>query len=226
MTMRADGASPRTRPVFAAVYAGFAGMAERVALARLRSAVLAEARGTLLVVGAGQGHDLVHLPPAVTSVVAVEPDPAMRRRARGRAQAAPMPVRLVAGTAERLPVADRAVDTVVCTLVLCGVDDLGAALAEIRRVLRPGGRLLLLEHVRGPDGSQSAAVQDALDPVWTRLAGGCHLNRRTGAALDAAGFDTHRLTATAVRGVPLFPMLTGAARPPGARAIRQPGPAR
>lgn len=225
MTMPVDGSGRRTRPVFAALYAGFARVADRVALARLRSAVLAEASGALLVVGAGQGHDLAHLPPAVTSVVAVEPDAAMRRRARGRVRAARVPVRLVAGTAERLPVADRAVDTVLCMFVLCSVDDLGAAVAEIRRVLRPDGRLLLLEHVRGRGGSRTAALQDTLDPVWARLAGGCHLDRRTGAALDAAGFDTHRLAATAVRGVPLFPLLTGVARPPGGGAVR-PGPDR
>lgn len=179
----------RDHPVFATFYSGLARLAERGSMARLRHRTLAPARGRLLIVGAGLGHDVGYLPPAVTSVVALEPDAAMRRRAGKRLATSPVPTWLVAGVAERLPLADGSVDTVLCTLVLCSVDDVDAAAHEMRRVLAPGGQLLLLEHVRAAT-SRVAAVQDRVDPFWGRVSGGCHLNRDPRAALERAGFDT------------------------------------
>lgn len=204
-------------PTFVRFYAPLVAVGEHLTLGRWRSEVLATATGRLLVVGLGPGRDLAHLPPAVTSVVAVEPDPAMRRRAAGRAGAVRrhgMPVSLVGADAAALPLAAASVDTVLCALVLCSVHDVPAALAEIRRVLRPDGRLLVLEHVRASEGSRLGAVQERVDPLWARLAGGCHLDRRTVAALGGAGFDVTTLHDRSFRaGVPLcVPHVVGVSR--------------
>lgn len=185
--------SEHHRPLFSALYAAFARLAEP-SLAGPRADTLAAARGRLLVIGAGQGHDLTHLPPTVGSVVAVEPDPAMRRRAGARVAAAAVPVAMVGAAAERLPFADASFDTVLCAFVLCSVDDPAAAAREAHRVLRSDGRLLVLEHVRAPDDSLLGRAQEATDPLWSLLAGGCHPNRRTRATLEAAGFDTAGVT--------------------------------
>ena len=207
------------------MYAALGRVAERAALARLRADLLAHATGRLLVIGAGQGYDLAHLPDAVTGVIAVEPDRAMRRGARSRAAAAPVPVQLVGATAERLPVADGAVDTVLCAFVLCSVDDADASVAEIRRVLRPVGRLLVLEHVRAAPRSWVSGFQDAVDPVWTRFAAGCHLNRRTGHTLTEAGFDPGTLDVVRASAlVGFLPLLTGVVRRDGiATELGRPG---
>ncbi len=186
--------SRRDHPTFATFYAGLARAAERGSMARLRRKTLAPARGRLLIVGAGQGHDLAHLPAAVTSVVALEPDAAMRRWGAKRVASAAVPTSYLAGTAEQLPLADGSVDTVLCTLVLCSVDDLDAAAAEFRRVLAPGGSLLVLEHVRAAGRPRVASLQDRVDPLWGRFSGGCHLNRDPVASLQQAGFDTSGVT--------------------------------
>jgi SAM-dependent methyltransferase len=203
-----------SHPSFARVYGLVAAVGERTGYGRWRAAALTGARGRLLVLGLGPGHDLDHLPPAVTAVVAVEPDPAMRARAGRRIARARPPVLLVAAEAERLPLADGSVDAVLCALVLCSVADLAGALAEVRRVLRPGGTLHLLEHVRAADGSRLAAVQDRLDPLWGRLAGGCSVTRRTRAAVEAAGFDTAAVVSRTLRPavLPIGPHLRGVAR--------------
>lgn len=162
-------------------------------MARLRRKVLEPARGRLLIVGAGQGHDIAHLPAAVESVVALEPDAAMRRWGGKRLRHASVPAWYVGGTAEHLPLPDHSIDTILCTLVLCSVDDLDAAAAEFSRVLRPGGRLLVLEHVRAAS-PRMAAAQDRVDPAWGKFSGGCHINRDPVAALRRAGFDTTGIT--------------------------------
>ncbi len=190
MTGKPGGEQAHHHPVFARFYSGLARLGERTTFARIRASTLASARGRLLIVGAGQGHDLAHLPPAVTRVVAVEPDPMMRRLGRDRVTAAPVPTSYLGAVAERLPLADASVDTILCTLVLCSVHDLSAAAAELRRVLRPDGELLLLEHVHAGEGTRVGALQDRLDPAWGKVSGGCHLNRRTRQALERAGFDT------------------------------------
>ena len=182
-----------SHPGFARAY----GLLMRVAGPALRphrAAALEGARGTLLVVGAGRGDDLPVLPPGVTSVLALEPDPAMRAALVPRAAAAGVPVTVLAGTATALPLADGSVDAVLCALVLCSVDDPDAALAEVARVLRPGGTLHLLEHVVGEPGSRRRWVQQLLDPAWNRIAGGCSLTRDTRRAVADAGFDTADLS--------------------------------
>ncbi len=157
-------------------------------LARQRASVIRGARGRVLELGVGTGLNLpLYDPETVGAVVGIEPDPHMRRRAAGRLQAARVPAALEAGSAEELPFGDGSFDTVVFTWVLCTVPDAAAAVAEAHRVLVEGGQLIFAEHVRSPhDGI--ARVQDAVDPVWTRLAGGCHLNRDTLALMGGAGF--------------------------------------
>jgi SAM-dependent methyltransferase len=200
--------------VFAVTYGVVAAAGELTGYGRRRSEVLQGARGRLLIVGVGPGHDLRHLPPAVTEVVAVEPSAAMRRRAARRAAAASVPVRLIGGTAEALPLPDASVDSALVALVLCSVDDPMRSAAELHRVLRPGGTLHVLEHVYASPGSRLRHWQDRLDPVWSRLAGGCHVTRDTRSVLQAADFDTTALIDTTVRPAPpmVGPHLIGTAR--------------
>ena len=158
-------------------------------LAPYRQEMLAGVCGRVLEVGAGTGVMFAHYPSAVTEVVAVEPEPYLRRLAERAAAQAPVPVRVVAGLAERLPFPNASFDAAVTALVLCTVTDQTASLAEIRRVLRPAGELRFFEHVRS-DAPGLARRQQALDRwLWPRLGGGCHCGRDTEAAIRAAGFE-------------------------------------
>jgi ubiquinone/menaquinone biosynthesis C-methylase UbiE len=202
--------------VVAALYDRATAAAERGWLGDQRRALLSTAAGRTLEIGAGTGANLAHLPAAVTTLVLAEPDPAMRRRLERRLAGAPRSgARVDASRAERLDLADAGVDTVVATLVLCSVEDPVAALAEVRRVLRPGGRLLLLEHVRA--AGARGRWQERLSPLWRRVAAGCHPDRDTLAAVRAAGFATDDLRL--VRGGPgrslLTPWIVGGATAPG-----------
>jgi ubiquinone/menaquinone biosynthesis C-methylase UbiE len=155
---------------------------------RYRRQALSDATGRLLMIGVGPGADLMFLPSAVTSVAAVEPVAAFRRMASALAGRHGIAVDVVDGVAESIPFPDNSFDSVHVALVLCSVDDVGAALREIRRVLAPAGRLVVLEHVRG-DGAMGR-LQDLIAKPWSWLASGCHPNRRTVDAIAAAGFDT------------------------------------
>jgi len=177
-------------PVFAALYDGLGGAAERGWMGRRRSRLLAGASGSVLEIGGGTGANLSHYRDAGRVVVA-EPDPHMRGRLRRKIGQARLPVEVSEAGAEDLPFADGSFDAVVSTLVLCTVPDQGKALAEVRRVLKPGGRLLFIEHVRG-EGSV-AGMQDRVLPLWRRLFAGCHLNRDTLGSIQAAGFETGAL---------------------------------
>ena len=149
---------------------------------------MGNATGRLLVVGCGPGTDLMFLPPAVTSVAAVEPVPAFRRMASALARRHGIAVNIADGTGESIPFPDNHFDSVHVGLVLCSVDDVAGTLGEIRRVLTHGGRLVVLEHVRG-DGAMGR-FQDLIAKPWSWLASGCKPNRRTIDAIAAAGFDT------------------------------------
>lgn len=155
---------------------------------RQRAKVVPRAEGRVLELGIGMGLNLAYYDPAKVSAV-VGVDPAAELRAA--AQAAPHDPRLKVtvedGTAEALPFADKSFDTVVCTFTLCSVHNPAAALAEARRVLKPGGRLLYCEHGLAPDAGV-AKWQRRIEPVWKRIAGGCHLTRPIGSAIAAAGF--------------------------------------
>jgi ubiquinone/menaquinone biosynthesis C-methylase UbiE len=158
---------------------------------RYRRDAMSNAAGRLLMIGVGPGTDLLFLPPAVTSVAAVEPEIAFRRMASALARRRGIALDVVEGIAESIPFPDNSFESVHVGLVLCSVDDVDAALGEIRRVLVPGGRLVVLEHVRG-DGAMGR-FQDLIARPWSWLASGCHPNRRTIEAIAAAGFDASGL---------------------------------
>jgi SAM-dependent methyltransferase len=185
----------------------FGGFAER------RRRLLAAAQGRVVEIGAGNGLNFRHYPARV-EVVATEPDPHMLKRARKAAPRAPVRVSLQQASADALPFPDASVDTVVSTLVLCSVPDQAAALAEAKRVLKPGGKLLFLEHVRSDD-PKVAEKQDRREPLQMRLGAGCHPNRDTLAAILAAGFEPERVEHPKFPGVKITsPGLSGVARKP------------
>lgn len=171
---------------FAAIYDKTARLSER-RVGPIRRRLLADLTGDVLEIGAGTGANFEHYPTGVR-VVALEPDPHMLKRAQKRLLElgrTDIDVRLA--PAEQLPVDDASFDTVVSTLVLCTVRDLPRSLAEIRRVLRPGGEFRFLEHVRG-DG-MLGRVHDLIQPAWGWFSAGCQVNRRTEPAISAAGFE-------------------------------------
>ncbi|MDQ3740822.1 MAG: class I SAM-dependent methyltransferase [Actinomycetota bacterium] len=169
--------------IFASLYDRMLASTEEAGLREHRRALLARASGRVLEIGAGTGLNLEHYGDGVTELVLTEPEEAMARRLRARLDRG----EVVAAPADRLPFPDDSFDTVVSTLVLCVVPDQQRALAEIKRVLKPGGRFLFLEHVRSHD-AKIAKRQDRLTPLWRHVGHGCHPNRDTAAALTAAGF--------------------------------------
>jgi ubiquinone/menaquinone biosynthesis C-methylase UbiE len=189
---------------------------ERAGLADLRAEVLSAASGRTLEIGGGTGLNLARYPSAVESLTVTEPDPHMARRAREKVAAEPsrFPVEVVEAGAEQLPFGDDSFDTVVSTLVLCTVDDPDAAAAEVKRVLAPSGRLLLLEHVRDPDEGRLARWQDRLERPWGWVAAGCHPNRDTAATLRRAGFEVELVPDRLPKAPALVrPMVRGSASP-------------
>ena len=173
-------------PIFAALYDPIGASAERRWMGERRRRLLAGARGAVLEIGGGTGTNLTHYRD-VDRVTIAEPDPFMRNRIGPKLEDTCVPVEVSAAGAEELPFPDGSFDTVVSTLVLCTVPDQQSALDEVRRVLRPGGRLLFIEHVRA--AGSTARWQDRLEPLWRRLLGGCHPNRDTVAAIEEAGFE-------------------------------------
>jgi SAM-dependent methyltransferase len=174
-------------PVFAAFYDRMCAPAERAGLADRRRRLLAGATGEVLEVGGGTGANLPHYPSdAVSRVVVVEPDAAMRRRLLGRLASAPVPVEVHETGIDDAVFPDRSFDTVVSTFVLCTVPDPATALARVRALLRPGGRLLFLEHVAGIGIRRR--LQRLASPLRQRLVGGCHPDRDLVAAIRRAGF--------------------------------------
>jgi ubiquinone/menaquinone biosynthesis C-methylase UbiE len=208
-------------PVFARVYARTAPRMERAGYGDRRDQLLAGLSGRVIEVGAGNGMNFAHYPAPVTHVLAVEPEPHLRELARAQAGEARVPIEVVDGTADDLPAGDDAYDAAVASLVLCTVQDVAAALAEIHRVLRPGGQLRFFEHVRaGTPGL--ARVQRVLDAtVWPTFGGGCHTHRDTRAAIEAAGFTIDEIREFRIpdSGIPApaSPHILGTASIPDAR---------
>jgi ubiquinone/menaquinone biosynthesis C-methylase UbiE len=198
-------------PLFAAVYDRAMAGIERGGLSERRRRLLAQARGRVLELGAGTGANLAFYPPGVTSVVTLEPDAAMRRRLLGKVPEASIPVEVHAAA---LPTAfaDASFDTVVATLVLCTVPDVGATLREARRVLKREGIFLFLEHVRGTGWVSRA--QRGIDPLWRHLAAGCRPARDSVRAIEAAGFSIDDLEHFRMPNAPLFvrPCVAGVAQ--------------
>ena len=176
-------------PRFARAFERRAARAEAAGQAALRRELLAGLDGAVVEVGAGTGLSFPHYPAAVR-VLALEPEPYLRGRALAAAGAASARVRVVAAVADQIPARDGAFDAAVVSGVLCSVPDPGRALAELRRVLRPGGELRFYEHVRA--AGAFGRVQDAAAPLWSRLHGGCRPNRETLMALEGAGFRVRR----------------------------------
>ncbi|GGW44531.1 methyltransferase type 11 [Streptomyces lucensis JCM 4490] len=181
--------SPVRHPLFARCYARLSVGAEtRLGMAGVRERLLAGLSGRVIEIGAGNGLNFAHYPGTVAEVVAIEPEPLLRKLASRAALRAQVPVDVVPGAAEALPVKSEAFDAAVLSLVLCSVRDVTRALGEVRRVLRPGGEVRFFEH--GRDGGRVMTLtQQTLDrTVWPLLSGGCHLSREPVAALREAGF--------------------------------------
>ncbi|MEV0965072.1 MULTISPECIES: class I SAM-dependent methyltransferase [unclassified Streptomyces] len=176
-------------PLFARFYARFSVAADVRGVVAHRRELLDGLSGRVIEIGAGNGLNFTHYPAAVSEVVALEPERTLRQLAFTAARHAEVPVDVVPGAAEALPVKSEAFDAAVASLVLCSVRDVPRALSEIKRVLRPGGELRFFEHGAAP-GRPMATVQRALDrTVWPRVFGGCHTARDTLGAIEAAGFE-------------------------------------
>jgi ubiquinone/menaquinone biosynthesis C-methylase UbiE len=204
-------------PIFARFFDRLSQREERLGQAEHRRELLAGLAGRMVDVGAGNGLNFRFYPPAVTEVVAVEPEPYLRDRAGEAARDAPVRVEVIDGVADRLPADDASFDAGIASLVLCTVPDQRAALTELFRVIRPGGELRFYEHVRA-DGGGLARFQDAAALVWPTLGGGCHPNRDTAAAIEAAGFSIERCRRFPFRPcffcAPVAPRILGVARRP------------
>jgi SAM-dependent methyltransferase len=172
---------------FAVVYDPFLWVGERAGLRAQRAELLGRARGCTLEIGSGTGLNLAYYPDDLDDLVLAEPDASMRIRMERRLRRSGRRAQVLDSPAEQLPFADDSVDTVVSTLVLCTVDAPDLALREIVRVLRPGGQLLFIEHVRS-DSSTLARWQDRLAAPWRGFARGCHCNRATAELLVSFGF--------------------------------------
>jgi len=158
-----------------------------------RFRAVSDLTGRVLEVGAGAGPNFPYYL-AARRVVAVEPDREKRETAERYARSMPLPIQVIDARAELLPFAQRSFDAAVFTLVLCSVDDIELSLAEVRRVVRPGGTVRFVEHLRAPD-PWVASLQTWATPFWRRIAGNCHLDRRTVEALQGAGFEIDRCRA-------------------------------
>jgi|SRR5215472_1314444 len=169
-------------------------------IARLRSAWISHAQGDVLEVGIGSGLNFRHYPPEVRRIYGVDPSIELQHMARKRTASGTIPIEFLAQSAEQpLPLPDASVDTVVMTWTLCSIPNGSMALQQLRRVLKPFGRLIFIEHGRAPD-PRISGWQDRLTPLWKRLAGGCHLNRQVDELIASAGFRINELQTSYLRG--------------------------
>jgi SAM-dependent methyltransferase len=202
-------------PVFARVYDTAFVFAERRGFRNVRKDLMSRARGRVLELGAGTGLNLRHYPDTVSEVLLTEPEPHMAAKLRKRASTSPLDTSVVEAHAERLPFDDGSVDTVVVTLVLCTVNDPEQVLAEVARVLRPGGSFLFAEHVRSAS-TRAARWQDRLNLPWSWYACGCQCNRDTVSAIGTASFALRELRHDRLRWISpvVRPLVVGSASPP------------
>ena len=185
-------------------------------MTRQRQRLVPEAKGRVLEVGIGSGLNLPFYGPGVERLWGVDPSVELQRYARERAQGLPFPVELLAHPAEAIPLESHSVDTVVMTWTLCSIPDEIRALEEIRRVLKPGGRLLFVEHGRAPE-PRVERLQERLNPVWQRLSGGCHLNLKVDGLLKAGGFRVEQLENFYSPGAPAHDLYVPGECPAGVR---------
>ncbi len=197
---------------FSALYDRVTKGMEDAGLREMRRETLAGASGRTIDIGSGTGANVGLYPEAVTELVFAEPDPQMTKRLRPKVREAGLEAEVVEAPAERLPFEDSSFDTAVYTLVLCTVPDPAAALAETARVLKPGGKLLFVEHVRAKDPG-AARWQDRLERPWHFLADGCHCNRDTVATIEASPFALESVAEDEIpKAVPLVrPLVLGSA---------------
>jgi ubiquinone/menaquinone biosynthesis C-methylase UbiE len=198
---------------FASVYDRMNAAMEAGFLGRRRAALVGPLEGTVLEIGAGTGANLGHYEQA-DRVIATEPSAPMRRRLVPRVAAARVPIEVRDAPAEALPFDDASFDVAVATLVLCTVGDVDRSLAEVRRVLKPGGRLVFIEHGGGAEGRRGQ-WQRRIEPIWTRVGCGCTLTRDTRANLERAGYDVVEFEQFSPRRTPpvLLPFNQGVAIP-------------
>jgi SAM-dependent methyltransferase len=178
-------------------------------LRELREKVVPLATGRVVEIGVGTGMNFPYYA-AADSVHGVEPDPHMLKRARARAAQIGFPIELRQAGAEALPYDDASFDTALVTWVLCTIPDPAAALSEVRRVLKPGGRMLFVEHVRSRF-TVAGALQDAITPLWKHLGGGCHLNRDSLDLVGSSGFEGVEFKPCGRESWTLLPMYRGVA---------------
>lgn len=202
----------RNGRLFAAWYPALMGQIERSGQATIRHEQLAAATGRVLEIGAGSGLSVPHYPANLRELVLLEPNPAFRKRLRELLDQTHTSATIVDGDVHDLPFDDSSFDTVTASLVFCSVDDPAKALAEVHRVLRPGGRFLFHEHVRG--GPVRGVVQDVLTPLHRRLADGCHADRDFEALLAPSSFAVETVAHLRMpTWIPtLVPLVVGAAR--------------
>jgi ubiquinone/menaquinone biosynthesis C-methylase UbiE len=201
---------------FAFTYDRFSKGSEKAGLAEMRKNLIAGASGDVLEIGGGTGANLGYYGAGVNSIMVTEPEPPMLKRLERKAREQSSKVTVLRAPAEDLPFEDASFDTVVSTLVLCGVDDQPRAVRELRRVLRPGGRLIFIEHVRSDD-PHVAKMQDRMNPV-NRFVVMCDCNRPTLDTIRSAGFEVTELEQTELPKAPPFvrPLIVGTATAPAA----------
>ena len=179
----------------------------------IRERVIGAAEGRVLEIGVGSGLNLPFYRPPVREVLALEPAAKLVAMAQNASRGTIMPVSFLEASAEAIPLGDHSVDTIVTTWTMCSIPHADMALAEIRRVLRPAGKLLFVEHGQAPDESVRR-WQDRLTPAWRAIAGGCHLNRPISAMIEGAGFRIDRIETGYIPGPrPMTYMYEGSARP-------------
>ena len=182
-------------------------------LSPYRERVAGAAEGRVLDVGVGSGFNLPFYARQAQEIFGLDPSPRLLGRAQSNAQGVQIPVHLLEGSAERIPLADSSMDTIVMTWTGCSIPEIRTALEEMRRVLRPGGRLLFVEHGRAPE-PRVARWQDRLNPFWQRFSGGCRLNRKIDDLLSDAGFRIEGLKTGYIPGPRIMTFLyEGTARP-------------
>jgi ubiquinone/menaquinone biosynthesis C-methylase UbiE len=204
-------------PIFARVYEKVAAAGERRGAAEHRRTLLEGLHGRVIEVGAGSGANFAHYPGTVSDVLALEPERYLRERAQHAATHAPVPITVVEAIADPLPGEDGSFDAAVVALVLCTVPDPGRALAELYRVIRPGGELRFYEHVIADTPGQARFQRLADATFWPPIAGGCHLARDTRTSIEQAGFAIERCERFAFSPAPFIPPdphILGTARRP------------